>query len=78
MIKAQGQAKRAKKSSTYDVTYKKPATPKQKFFFECRSRLAASVDASTRYVTCTGAEIFPRKTTCKAFFFENARIYSGA
>jgi len=38
-VGAQGQAKWAKvakKSSTYDVTHKKPATPKQKFFFKCR------------------------------------------
>jgi len=26
----------AQMSSTYDVTHKKPATPKQKIFFECR------------------------------------------
>jgi len=35
MVGAQGQvmlAKVAKKSSTYDVTHRKPAPPKQKFF----------------------------------------------
>jgi len=40
MVGAQGQvklAKVAKKSSTYDVTDKKPATPKQKNFFSSAS-----------------------------------------
>jgi len=53
------------KSSTYDATHKKPALPKQKFFFRVQTRrLAASFDASTRSVTRTGAEIFPCKVTC--------------
>jgi len=52
------------KISTYDVTHKKPATPKQKIFFQVQARrLAASFDASDRSVTRTGAEIFPRKAT---------------
>jgi len=44
MVGAQGQAKWAKvakKSSTYDVTHKKNASPKQKLFFRLQStRLA--------------------------------------
>jgi len=44
MVGAQGQAKWAKvakKSSTYDVTHKKTAPPKQKNFFQVQStRLA--------------------------------------
>jgi len=44
----------------------------KKFFRVQTIRLAASFDASTRFVTHTGAEIFPRKATCaKAFFCEN-------
>ena len=38
MVGAQVQvklAKVAKKSSTYDITNQKPASPKQKKFFEC-------------------------------------------
>jgi len=38
MAGTQGQAKWAKvayKSSTYDVTHKKPAPPGKKIFFEC-------------------------------------------
>ena len=38
MVGTQGQAKWAKvakKSFTYDITHKKTAPPKQKFFFEC-------------------------------------------
>jgi len=35
-------------------------------------RLAASFEASTRSVTCTGTKKFPRKATCvSALFFEN-------
>jgi len=49
MVGAQGQvkwAKVAKKSSTYDVTDKKPATPKKKMFFQVQTgRLAVSFDA---------------------------------
>jgi len=33
MVGAQGQAKVAEKSSTYDVIHKKSATPKQKNYF---------------------------------------------
>jgi len=44
MVGAQGQAKWAKvakKSSTYDVTHRQPAPPKQKIFFRVQStRLA--------------------------------------
>ena len=39
MFGAQGQVKLAKvanKSSTYDVTHKKPAPPTKKFFVECK------------------------------------------
>ena len=65
MAGPQGQAKWAKvayKSSTYDVTHKKNRTTKQKIVFRVQTRrLAASFDASSRYVTCTGAEILPRK-----------------
>jgi len=40
-VGAQGQAKWAKKSSTYDVTHKKPAPPMRKIFFQVQStRLA--------------------------------------
>jgi len=73
MAGAQGQvklAKVAKKSSIYDVTHKKPAPPKQKIFFRVETtRLAVSFDTSTRSVTRTGAEIFPRKATCDPTIF---------
>jgi len=43
----------------------KNRTPPSKNFFRVQTRrLAASFDASTRSVTQTGAEIFPRKATC--------------
>ena len=43
MVGAQGQVKVAKKSSTYDVTNKKPAPLKQEIFFQVQTtRLAAS------------------------------------
>ena len=32
MVGAQGRAKVAKKSSTYDVTHRQPAPPSKKFF----------------------------------------------
>jgi len=73
MVSTQGQvklAKVAKKSSTYDVTHKKTASPKQKVF--CRvqtTRLPESFDTSTRSVTRTGAAIFPRKATCDPAVF---------
>jgi len=38
-VGAQGQVKLAKvvkRSSTYDVTHKKPAPPNKKIFFECK------------------------------------------
>jgi len=77
MVGAQGQAKWAKvaqKSSTYDVTHKKPAPPGKNFLQVQARRLAASFDASIRSVTLTGAEIFLRKATCVLVFFsENLR-----
>jgi len=70
---AQGQvnwAKVAKKSSTYDVTHKKTHIPQPKIFFLVQTkRLAASFDTSTRSVTRTGAEKFPRKATCDPAVF---------
>jgi len=36
MVGTQGQAKVAKKSSTYDITHKKPHPPSKKSFFECK------------------------------------------
>ena len=76
MVGPQGQAKWAKvakKSSTYDVTHKKPALPKKKNFFRVQTRrLTASSDALTR--SQTGAETFPRRATCvQVFFFKNPR-----
>jgi len=72
-VGAQGQVKLAKvdkKSSTYDVTDKKPASPKQKKIFCVQTtRLAVSFDASTRSVTHTGVKIFPRKSTCESVIF---------
>jgi len=63
-------AKVAKKPSTYNVTDKKPAPPKQKIFFRVQTtRLFASFDALTRSVTGTGAEIFPCKATCESAVF---------
>jgi len=42
----------------------KTAPPSQQIFFQVQTtRLATSFDTSTRSVTRTGAEIFPRKTT---------------
>jgi len=70
-VGAQGQVKLvkvAKKSSTYDVTHKKPITPNQKIFFECKLQ-DVSFDTSTRSVTQTGAEIFPRKAMCDPAVF---------
>jgi len=75
MVGAQGQAKLAKKSSTYDVTHKNPHPQAKNFFRVQTTRLAASFDTSTRCVTCTGAEIFLRKTTCDpAVFLRTAWI----
>jgi len=43
----------------------KKHTPNQKNLFRVQTtRLAASFDTSTRSVTLTGTEIFPRKATC--------------
>jgi len=55
---------------------KNPQPPNQKNFFRVpTTRLAASFDTSTRCVTHTGAEIFPRKATCDpAVFLQTARI----
>jgi len=68
MVGTQGQAKWAKvayKSSTYDVTHKKTATPKQKIFFRVQTRrLAASFETFTGSVEHTGLEKFPHKATC--------------
>ena len=72
-VGAQGQVKLvkvAKKSSTYNVTHKKPAPPNQKNFFHVQTtRLAASFDTSTRSKTRTRAEIFPHKATCDPAVF---------
>jgi len=38
-------------------------------FFQVQTRLAMSFDTSTRSVTRTQAEIFPRKSTCVLVFF---------
>jgi len=76
MVGAQGQvklAKVAKKSSTYDVTHNKPTSTTKTFFQVQTRRLAASFDTSTRSVTRTGAEVFPRKATCDpAVFLQTA------
>jgi len=73
MVGAQVQvklAKVAKKSSTYDITNQKPASPKQKNFFRVHTtRLTVSFDTSIRSVTQTGAEIFPCKATCDPAVF---------
>ena len=67
-VGAQGQAKWAKvakKSSTYDVTHKKPASTKQKIFFRVQTkRLATSFETFTGSVENTGPEKFPREATC--------------
>jgi len=44
MVSAQGQVKVAKKSSTYDITHKKPAQPKQKIFFRVQTTRLTSSD----------------------------------
>jgi len=66
-VGAQGQAKWAKvakKSSTYDVTHKKPP-PQAKNFFRVQTKgLAASFETFTSSVEHTGPEKFPRKATC--------------
>jgi len=55
----------AKKSSTYDVTHKKPTTPKQKIFLRVQTRrLVASFETFTGSVEHTGPQKFPRKATC--------------
>jgi len=73
MVGAQGQvklAKVAKKSSTYDVTDKNLQPPSKKTFFRVQAtRLAASFVASTRSITRTGVEIFPRKAKCESAAF---------
>ena len=81
MVGAQGQvklAKVAKQSSAYDITAKNAATPKQNFFRVQSTRRAAYFDASTRSVTCTGAEKFPRKATCDPAVLRTAWINPGA
>jgi len=66
----------AKKSSTFDVTHKKPAPPNHNLFFRVQTtRLAAPFDTSTRSVTCTRAEKLPCKATCDlAVFLRTAWI----
>jgi len=60
-------ARVTKMSSTYDVTDKKRASPKQKKFFQVKTTsLATCFDALTRSVTRTGVEIFLRKPTCES------------
>ena len=58
---------------------KNPHPPSKKFFFRVPTRrLVASFDASTRSVTRTGVEIFPRKATCfYAFFFRKSLKAAG-
>jgi len=47
------------------MSLRKPAPPKQKFFFPVQTtRLAESFDTSTRSVNHTGPEKFSRKDTC--------------
>ena len=59
-----------KKPSTYDVTHKKSAFPKQKIFFQVQAaRLAASFETLTGSVALTGPEKFPHKATCVPVFF---------
>ena len=73
MVWAQGQvkwAKVAKKSSTYDVTHKKTATPNQKIFIQVQAtRLVAYFELLTGSVALTGPEKFPRKATFVSVFF---------
>jgi len=53
------------KAFHYDVIHKKTALPKQKNFFRVQTRrLVATFVASTRSITSTGAEMFPRKAMC--------------
>jgi len=53
------------KVSTYDVTHKKPALPKQKIIFRVQTRRPAeSFETFTGSVEHTGPEKFPRKATC--------------
>ena len=73
---AQGQVKLAKvaqKSSTYDVTHKKNASPQPKNFFRVQTtRLAESFELLSGSVALTGSEKFLRKATCDpAVFFAN-------
>ena len=54
-----------KKSSTYDVTHKKPASPKQKIVFQVQTRRPAAIfETFTGSAEHTGPEKFPRKATC--------------
>jgi len=55
-------AKVTYKSSTYDITHKKPISPNQKIFFRVQTtRLAESFELLTRSVVLTGPEKFPHK-----------------
>ena len=48
---------------------KNPQPPRKNFFRVQTRRLATSFDISTRSVTRTRAEKFPRKATCVSVFF---------
>jgi len=56
VVGAQGQAKWAKKSSTYDVTHKKPAPHKQKIFFRVQSTTLADPFEPLNSSLAQGAE----------------------
>jgi len=68
---AQGQVKLAKKSSTYNVTHKKPAPQPKNFFRVQTTRLAVSFDTSTRSVTRTGVDIPAQSHVRSSCFFAN-------
>jgi len=58
---------------------KKPATPNQKKFFRVQTRrLAASFDASTRSITCTGARDIPAQSHVRLdVFFQKSPKAAG-
>jgi len=60
-------AKVAYKSSTYDVTHKKPQPPSKNFFFECKLQDLPSLLSGS--VVLTRPEKFPRKVTCDPAVF---------
>jgi len=57
------------------TSLKKSGTPNQKNFFRVQTRrLAVSLHTSTRFVTLTGAEKFPRKAMCVSVFFSQKSL----